>query len=59
MMKLKWICLLVILVCFIQIINAQKLTLQEAIDLGLKNNFDIQLSRNEVEISKLNNKINE
>ncbi len=55
MMKLKWICLLVILVCFIQIINAQKLTLQEAIDLGLKNNFDIQLSRNEVEISKLNN----
>ena len=35
--------------------KAQTLSLQESIDMVLKNNFDIRISRNEADIDKLNN----
>lgn len=37
--------------------NAQKLTLPDAINLALKNSFDIQIAKNVVEVNKLNNNI--
>ncbi|MES2430709.1 MAG: TolC family protein [Bacteroidota bacterium] len=42
---------------FIANASAQNLSLQEAINIALKNNFDIQIAKNEVEINKINNHI--
>lgn len=36
-------------------LDAQQLSLQDAINLSLKNNFDIQIAKNVVEINKVNN----
>ncbi len=46
--------LLVVLLLSIGV-KAQTLSLQESIDMALKNNFDIHVSRNEADIDKLNN----
>ena len=44
-----------ILVCFIKSVFAQeKLTLQQAIEIGLKNNYSIVIAKNESEIAKNN-----
>ena len=37
--------------------NAQELTLQDAINLALKNSFDIQIAKNVVDANKINNNI--
>lgn len=37
--------------------NAQQLTLQDAINISLKNNFDIQIAKNIAEINTINNNI--
>ncbi len=37
--------------------TAQQLTLQDAINITLKNSFDIQIAKNNVEVSKINNHI--
>ena len=37
------------------LMQAQQLTLQDAINTALKNNFDIQIARNNAEISRINN----
>lgn len=44
-------------IAFATTANAQQLTLQEAINLSLKKNFDIQIAKNVVEINKTNNDI--
>lgn len=56
MMRMKSVYIFILLSLSITI-QAQTLSLKEAIDISLKNNFDIQLSRNEVEISTLNNSL--
>jgi len=38
-------------------VNAQQLTLQDAINISLKNNFDIQIAKNITEINTINNNI--
>lgn len=45
---------IIILAPFLSIAQ-QKLNLQQAIDTALKNNFDIQIARNNAEIGKINN----
>ena len=42
-------------VCFFSIANAQHISLQDAINIALKNNLDIQIQKNNAEISKINN----
>ncbi|UEG51238.1 TolC family protein [Ferruginibacter lapsinanis] len=37
--------------------NAQQLTLDDAINISLKNNFDIQIAKNVAEVNKINNNI--
>ncbi len=37
--------------------SAQKITLQQAIDMALKNNFEISIEKNNTEIAKINNNI--
>ena len=37
--------------------SQEKLTLENALKIGLKQNFDIQLSKKNLEISKLNNNL--
>ncbi|WP_316791103.1 TolC family protein [Pedobacter frigoris] len=47
--------MIVMLVCSFQLVSAQeKLTLQEAISIALKNNYDIKLVNNDVQIAKNN-----
>jgi outer membrane protein len=50
---------LLLLVCFISIVgNAQSiLTVEQAVDLALKNNFDIQLAKNEMQQTANNNNL--
>src|SRR4051812_27258039 len=45
----------IILLCGVQIVFAQeKLSLQQAIEIGLKNNYSIIISKNDLDISKNN-----
>ncbi|TKC04472.1 TolC family protein [Pedobacter frigoris] len=47
--------MIVMLACSVQLVSAQeKLTLQEAISIALKNNYDIKLVNNDVQIAKNN-----
>lgn len=53
---MKKIAILFSLILFANFIQAQKaLTLEEAINIALKNNFDILVARNDADISKINN----
>ena len=52
MKKLVFICILLSCKGF-----AQQLTLQDAINVALKNSFDIQIAKNNVEINTINNHI--
>lgn len=47
--------LLIILTVFSIKANAQQLSLKDAINIALKNSFDIQIAKNNVEISTINN----
>lgn len=49
--------LLIILTIFSIKANAQQLSLKDAINIALKNSFDIQIAKNNVEISTINNHI--
>lgn len=49
--------LLIILTVFSIKANAQQLSLKDAINIALKNSFDIQIAKNNVEISTINNHI--
>jgi outer membrane protein TolC len=49
--------LLILFACFAVKLSAQQMTLQDVINTALKNNFDIQIAQNSVEISKINNNI--
>ncbi len=45
----------VFLTCITNVLSAQVLTLEEAINIALKNNLDIQIARNNKEASSINN----
>ena len=47
--------MLFILVCLTSVVLAQKLTIDDAISIALKNNFDIRVAKNDAAISKANN----
>ena len=50
--------LLLIFIIFLSTVNAQKtLTIDEAINIALKNNFDILVARNDANIAKVNNSL--
>ena len=49
--------LAIILTLFITQANAQQLSLQDAVNIALKNSFDIQIAKNNVQISSINNNI--
>lgn len=49
--------LIFILSLFIIKANAQQLSLQDAINIALKNSFDIQIAKNNVQITAINNNI--
>jgi len=51
----KIVAILLIIISFKA--SAQQITLQEAINIALKNSFDIQIAKNVVEINKTNNHI--
>lgn len=55
MRKTMFVCLILLLqsFCFSQ----QRLSLQEAINTALKNNFNIQIAKNTVDIARINNNI--
>lgn len=53
----KKICLCFVVTFYFVATNAQELTLQNAINLALKNSFDIQIAKNNVTISNINNHI--
>jgi outer membrane protein TolC len=42
-------------VCFFSMAQAQSISLQDAVNIALKNNLDIQIQKNNAEISKINN----
>ncbi len=48
---------IILSIFFVVKTNAQQLTLQDAVNLSLKNNFDIQIAKNVAEINKINNDI--
>jgi outer membrane protein len=52
---MKRVLLLFIIFLFPLFSNAQQLTLKNAIDTTLKNNFDIQIAKNKVEIARISN----
>lgn len=52
---MKQISLILFLFFPIFVFSQQEITLKNAIDTALKNNFDIQIARNNAEISKMNN----
>ncbi|MEI6556205.1 MAG: TolC family protein [Paludibacter sp.] len=47
--------ILLILACLTSVVLAQKLTIDDAISIALKNNFDIRVAKNDAAISKANN----
>lgn len=47
--------ILLVLVCLTTVVLAQKLTIDDAISIALKNNFDIRVAKNDAAISKVNN----
>jgi outer membrane protein len=49
--------LVFILTLFVIQANAQQLSLQDAVNIALKNSFDIQIAKNNVQISSINNNI--
>ena len=48
--------ILLILACLTSVVLSQKLTIDDAISIALKNNFDIRVAKNDVAIMKANNK---
>ena len=48
--------ILLILACLTSVVLSQKLTIDDAISIALKNNFDIRVAKNDVAITKANNK---
>jgi outer membrane protein len=52
---MKKILILLFMICSAGFVAAQQLSLQQAIDLALKKNFDIQVSRSEADMDKINN----
>jgi outer membrane protein TolC len=52
---MKKIFLLLLTICSVCTVTAQHLSLQQAIDMALKNNFDILVSRSAADIDKINN----
>lgn len=54
---MKKIAVLVLLVCGISGYSQQSLTLSDAVNIALKNSYDIQLAKNNLQISSINNNI--
>ena len=54
-MKKSKINLLLVLFCLTTVVNAQKLSINDAISIALKNNFDILVAKNDAAITKVNN----
>lgn len=54
---MKKIAVLLLLVCGIRGYSQQQLTLTDAVNTALKNSYDIQLSKNNLQISTINNNI--
>jgi len=53
--KMKKIIILLFIFSPFVVLSQQQITLKEAIDMALKNNFDIQIARNNATISEINN----
>ncbi len=54
-MKNVKITLIFVLVCMTSLAVAQKLTIEDAVSIALKNNFDILVAKNDASVSKVNN----
>ena len=47
--------ILLLLACLTSVVLAQKLSIDDAISIALKNNFDIRVAKNDAAVSKVNN----
>lgn len=54
---MKYLFLILCGCCYITQTKAQQLNLEQAINIALKNNFDIQIAKNNVDVSVINNNI--